>query len=52
MLVCISILDVEEAMELTKSAFFCSAYTKNINQSTTGTALQIVASITKNDSEN
>ena len=30
----------------------CSAYTKNINQSTTGTALQIVASITKNDSEN
>ena len=29
----------------------CSAYTKNINQSTTGTALQIVASITKNDSE-
>lgn len=29
MLVCISILDVEEAMELTKSAFFCSAYTKN-----------------------
>lgn len=29
----------------------CSAYTKNINQSTTGTALQIVASINKNDSE-
>lgn len=29
----------------------CSAYKKNINQSTTGTALQIVASITKNDSE-
>ena len=29
----------------------CSAYTKNINQSTIGTALQIVVSITKNDSE-